>query len=53
MGKIVASSVQAWVNEVSAEVEDYDGNRKPRSSPRSVREYHTFLHAIFERAIID
>ncbi len=25
MSKIVASSVQAWVNEVSAEVEDYEG----------------------------
>lgn len=53
MSKIVASSVQAWVNEVSAEVEDYDGNRKPQLSPRSVRKYYTFLHAIFERAIID
>jgi integrase len=45
--------VQAWVNEVSAEVEDFEGNRKPRLSSRSVRKYHTFLHAIFERAIID
>jgi integrase len=53
MSKIVASTVQAWVNEVSAEVEDYEGNRKPRLSARSVRKYHTFLHAIFERAIID
>jgi integrase len=53
MTKIVASTVQAWVNEVSAEVEDYEGSRKPRLSPRSVRKYHTFLHAIFERAIID
>jgi len=53
MSKIVASAVQAWVNEVSAEVEDYEGNRKPRLSARSVRKYHTFLHAIFERAIID
>ena len=53
MSKIVASTVQAWVNEVSAEVEDYAGNRKPRLSTRSVRKYHTFLHAIFERAIID
>jgi hypothetical protein len=25
MSKIVASSVQAWVNRVSAQVEDYDG----------------------------
>ena len=53
MSKIVASTVQAWVNEVSAEVEDFEGNRKPRLSARSVRKYHTFLHAIFERAIID
>jgi integrase len=53
MNKIVASTVQAWVNDVSAEVEDYDGSRKPQLSPRSVRKYHTFLHAIFERAIID
>jgi integrase len=53
MSKIVASTVQAWVNEVSAEVEDFEGNRKPRLSSRSVRKYHTFLHAIFERAIID
>jgi integrase len=53
MSRIVASTVQAWVNEVSAEVEDYAGNRKPRLSARSVRKYHTFLHAIFERAIID
>jgi integrase len=53
MNKIVASTVQSWVNEVSAEVEDDEGSRKPRLSPRSVRKYHTFLHAIFERAIID
>jgi integrase len=53
MNKIVASTVQAWVNGVSAEVEDYDGSRKAQLSPRSVRKYHTFLHAIFERAIID
>lgn len=45
--------MQAWVNEVSAEVEDCEGSRKPQLSPRSVRKYHTFLHAIFERAIID
>jgi integrase len=51
MSKIVASTVQTWVNEVSAEVEEYD--RKPQLSPRSVRKYHIFLHAIFERAIID
>lgn len=53
MNKIVASTVQAWVNAVSAEVENYDGSRKPQLSPRSVRKYHMFLHAIFERAIID
>ncbi|MBE7188189.1 site-specific integrase [Jatrophihabitans endophyticus] len=53
MTKIVASTVQAWVNDVSADVEDFDGNSKPRLSPRSVRKYHMFLHAIFERAIID
>jgi integrase len=53
MSKIVASSVQAWVNGVSAEIEDYDGTPKSQSSPRSVRKYHTFLHAIFERAITD
>jgi integrase len=53
MNRIVASTVQAWVNQVSAEVEDCDGTRKPQLSPRSVRKYHTFLHAIFERAIID
>lgn len=53
MIKIVASTVQAWVNEVSAEVEDFDGSRKPQLRPRSVRKYHMFLHAIFERAIID
>jgi integrase len=45
--------VQAWVNDVSVEVEDYEGNRKSRLSARSVRKYHTFLHAMFERAIID
>lgn len=53
MNKIVASTVQAWVNEVAAEVEDYAGQRKPQLSPRSVRKYHTLLHSIFERAIID
>ncbi len=53
MSKIVASTVQAWVNEVSAEEEDFEGNRKPQLSPRSVRKYHTLLHSIFERAIID
>jgi integrase len=53
MNKIVASTVQAWVDEVAAEVEDYAGKRKPQLSPRSVRKYHTLLHSIFERAIID
>lgn len=53
MNKIVASTVQAWVNEVSADVEDFEGNRAPQLSPRSVRKYHTVLHSIFERAIID
>jgi integrase len=53
LSRIVASTVQAWVNEISAEVEDDEGNRKPRLSPRSVRKYHTLLHSIFERAIID
>ena len=53
MNKIVASTVQAWVNEVSAEAEDFHGARKPALSPRSVRKYHTLLHSIFERAIID
>ncbi|MGI8677753.1 MAG: N-terminal phage integrase SAM-like domain-containing protein [Jatrophihabitans sp.] len=42
MIKVVASTVQAWVNEVSAEVEDFDGSRKPQLSPRSVRKYHMF-----------
>jgi integrase len=46
-------AVQAWVNEVCTDVEDFEGNKKPPLSPRSVRKYHTFLHAIFERAIID
>jgi len=53
MSRIVASTVQAWVNEVCTEVEDYAGNRRVPLSARSVRKYHTFLHAIFERAIID
>jgi integrase len=53
MNKIVASTVQAWVNEVSAEEDDFEGNRNPQLSPRSVRKYHTLLHSIFERAIID
>lgn len=53
MNKIVASTVQAWVNDVSTDDEDFEGNRKPQLSPRSVRKYHTLLHSIFERAIID
>lgn len=53
MNKIVASTVQAWVNEVSTEEEDFEGHRAPQLSPRSVRKYHTLLHSIFERAIID
>ncbi|MGH8962465.1 MAG: tyrosine-type recombinase/integrase [Jatrophihabitantaceae bacterium] len=53
MNKIVASTVQALINEVAAEVEDYTGQRRPQLSPRSVRKYHTLLHSIFERAIID
>jgi integrase len=31
----------------------FGDSRKPQLSPRSARRYHTFLHAIFERAIID
>jgi integrase len=53
MNKIVASTVQAWVNDVSAEQEDFEGNRAPQLNPRSVRKYHTLLHSIFERAIVD
>ena len=43
MANIVASEIQSWVNDASA-----DG-----LSARSVVKYHTFLHAIFERAVID
>jgi len=43
MANIVASEIQSWVNDASAE----------GLSARSVVKYHTFLHAIFERAIID
>ncbi len=43
MANIVASEVQAWVNDASA----------AGLSPRSVVKYHIFLHAIFERAVID
>jgi len=42
MRRIVASVVQAWVNEVSDEL-----------SAASVAKYHTFLHSIFKRALID
>jgi integrase len=42
MRRIVASVVQAWVNEVSEEL-----------TPASVVKYHTFLHSIFKRAVID
>lgn len=42
MRRIVASVVQTWVNEVSEEL-----------SPASVVKYHTFLHSIFKRALID
>jgi integrase len=53
MNKIVAATVQSWVNDVSADDEDFEGNRAPRLSPRSVRKYHMLLHSIFERAVID
>jgi len=43
MANIVASEIQSWVNDASAE----------GLSARSVVKYHTFLHAIFERAVID
>jgi len=43
MANIAASEVQAWVNDASA----------AGLSPRSVAKYHTSLHAIFERAVID
>jgi len=43
MRRIVASEVQAWVNDATAS----------GLSARSVVKYHTFLHAIFERAVID
>lgn len=43
MSSIVASNVQAWVNEVASS----------GLSPRSVVKYHAFLHAIFERALVD
>lgn len=40
---ISPSEVQAWVNDATA----------AGLSARSVRKYHTFLHSIFERAVID
>jgi integrase len=43
MANIVASEIQSWVNDVSA----------GGLSARSVVKYHTFLHVIFERAVID
>ncbi|MDQ6849689.1 MAG: tyrosine-type recombinase/integrase [Actinomycetota bacterium] len=43
MANIAASEVQAWVNGAGA----------AGLSARSVVKYHTFLHAIFERAVID
>lgn len=43
MANIAASAVQAWVNDASA----------AGLSPRSVVKYHTFLHSIFERAVVD
>lgn len=43
MANIAVSVIQAWVNDAAA----------AGLSPRSVVKYHTFLHAIFERAVID
>jgi integrase len=43
MANIAASAIQARVNDATA----------AGLSPRSVVKYHTFLHAIFERAVID
>lgn len=43
MPSIVASTVQAWVNDAVAS----------GLSARSVVKYHAFLHAIFERALVD
>lgn len=43
MANIVASEVQAWVNDATTS----------GLSAKSVVKYHTFLHAIFERAVID
>ncbi len=43
MSAILASEVQAWVNDASG----------AGLGPRSVVKYHAFLHAIFERALVD
>lgn len=43
MTTIVASEVQAWVNDATAS----------GLSARSVVKYHAFLHGIFERALVD
>jgi hypothetical protein len=43
MRLINPSSVQAWVNDVSA----------GKLAPRSVVNYHALLHKIFARAVID
>lgn len=42
MRRILPSVVQAWVNDTADAL-----------SPRSLTKYHTFLHSIFERAVID
>jgi integrase len=42
MRRIVASVIQAWVNEASDHL-----------APASVVKYHTFLHSIFKRAVTD
>ena len=42
MRRIIASVVQAWVNQVANEL-----------SPASVVKYHTLLHSVFKRAVID
>ncbi len=42
MRRILPSVVQAWVNDTADAL-----------APRSMAKYHTFLHSIFERAVID
>lgn len=42
MRRILPSVVQTWVNEATGEL-----------TPRSVGKYHTFLHSVFKRAVID